>query len=156
MQHARLISLSFLLMVAAGACGDDDSTDGMCTPGERDCACIEGVTCNGSLVCSDGLCVDVDTSGLNVSDPAARSCEVIVVEDNIEVVNVTFGEGVEGTFIREAPRVAVTFHKTDDSSFGSGTASVLTTGAGSLDLRRATCFDTNGAALGGDPLSLAD
>lgn len=152
----RFTALTIALALAAG-CGDDGGgPDASCELGTEGCACNMG-TCGSGLACDEGMCVRVESSGISIDDANARSCELIVIESELEVINVQFGSGVEGTFVREAPRTAITFHRSDDSAFGSDAVSVQTTSdpGGSLSIRRPRCFDRDGAELSGDPLSLS-
>lgn len=157
MTRASFLTAALVAALTMGCGGGNNPDDaGVCDPGTIGCACIEGSICSGEAMCSEGLCVGVDASGLTIQDPAARSCEVVLFETGTEVLAVTFADGVQGTFVREAPRTAVTFHRTSDAAFDASSVTVQeASGAGgSVELRRARCFDREGAPLTGDALRL--
>lgn len=153
----RLLSFAFLFALAACDGAPPEEPDaGRCTPGSAGCACLAESRCEGSLVCDMGLCRAASTRELVVRDARARSCEVVLVEGGTEVLGVEFGSGVRGTFIREAPRTALTFFRESDAAFATGAVRVLNTEAlGSINLRRARCFDRDGVELG-EVLGLED
>ncbi len=153
--HVR-ISILLTAALAAGCAGAPSTPDGgACTAGTAGCACLPDDRCTGGLVCDTGLCRDADRRELVVRDGRARSCEVVLVENGTEVVGVDFGAGVRGTFIREAPRTAVTFLRDADAAFGAGAVTVRSTDAlGTVGLRRGRCFDRDGAELGADALGM--
>lgn len=149
----RFAALFALLL--AGCDGPAPGPDGGCTAGNAGCACLGGEPCNGSLVCDTGICRDVERRTIDVVDPSARSCELVLIEDGTEVLGIELGEGVVGTSVHEAPRTAITFIRSDDTPFASGAVTVLSTeGLGRLTPRRARCFDRDGAAISGDPLRI--
>lgn len=148
----RTTACAALLAIAALGCDEPPPDDG-CPPGTAGCACLEGNLCTGSLACDTGICRDVDRREVEVTDPSARSCELVLVEDGTEVLDVRFGEGVEGTSIHEAPRTAIAFYREGDAAFRSGAVTVTNTeGTGRLTLTRARCFDRDGAELAGEPV----
>lgn len=150
--------LAAAALVCAVGCDQaaQDIDAGACTPGAAECACLATGDCHAGLTCDDGLCRSQESVSLVVTDPAARSCEAIVVEDATEIFGVDFGEAVSGTHVREAPRTAVAFHRTADVQFETGTATVRHASGGTLSLRRARCFDREGRPLEGEPLRLEE
>lgn len=155
---SALRTTCFLALLASAALGCDgpapsDPDGGSCTPGSAGCACREGELCDGDLVCDTGLCRGVDRHEIEIVDADARSCEVVLVANGIEIVGVEFSDGVVGTSISEPPRTALTFFRQDDSSFGRGAVTALTSrGMGRITARRARCFDRHGAELSGAAL----
>ncbi|MSP71469.1 MAG: hypothetical protein EXR76_04645 [Myxococcales bacterium] len=63
-------------------------------------------------------------TGLTVSDPNARGCEVLFTEGRATIEAVTFDATVVGTFIREAPRVALSFVSAADAAIAVGSIRV--------------------------------
>lgn len=154
---ADIFELVVVLSLSSACDGGPVSPDGgACTPGAADCACLPTGDCHAGLTCDDGLCRRQEGVSLVVTDPAARSCEAIVVEDATEIFGVDFGDAVSGTHVREAPRTAVAFHRTTDVEFETGAATVRHASGGTLRLRRARCFDRDGRPLDGEPLRLEE
>ncbi len=85
-----------------------------------------------------------------VSDPAARSCEVVLRETGATIQGATFGEGVTGQVRRQAPNVAVAFVRNADAPFEGAPVALQVDGAADgFTVRSVTCFDNTGAALAG-------
>lgn len=160
--NSRSLLVCFFAFVA---CGDDDAPPPRrdagpmaCTPGREGCACLEGAMCMGDLMCDNGMCRGQTRSGLTVTDPMARSCELLLVELGGEVLGVDYGTGVRGTHLREAPRNALAFHRTTDSAFEATSVMVrMATGGAPLTprLEAVRCFDARGNPVAGDPVTLA-
>lgn len=156
-RRLRLLPRLAAVLLLAACDGPDHAADaGGCAPGAADCACLPTGDCHAGLTCDDGLCRGQEGVSLVVTDPAARSCEAIVVEDATRIFGVDFGDGVSGTHVREAPRTAVAFHRTTDGAFAAGAATVRRATGGTLSLRRARCFDREGRPLEGEPLRLEE
>lgn len=156
MPRSSLVLCVFIAL--ASACGEPEPSPdaGTCAPGSAGCACLEGAMCADGLVCDNGLCRMVARAELTVTNPAARSCEVVLVEAGTEVLGVDFAEGNLGTHEREAPRTSVAFTRQSDTAFAGGSVTVRRSDGmgGSVTLTRARCFDKDGNALTGDTLRL--
>lgn len=156
------LTVPFLLLSCAAATACDaplvEPDGGACTAGREGCACIEGSLCQGGLVCEMGLCRGVDEIEVEVTDANARSCELVLVETETEVLGIDFSTGTIGTHVHESPRTAVTFTRNEDTPFGARSVIVRRTEGvgGSLAVRRARCFDRDGNALAGEPLRLVE
>ena len=153
--------LAALALLAVAGCGDDDADTpdaGTCAPGSAGCACLEGSMCAMGLMCDTGLCRAVDVIALEVGDANARSCEVVIVEDRTQLLAVDFAAGTRGTFVREAPRTAVTFTRETDTAFDDRAITIRRTEAAgaSLTLERGRCFDREGNAIAGSPLRVME
>ncbi len=141
-----------LLCLSSCSCGPKP-----CSEGEAGCACRAGNTCDDGLACgSDGKCGAVEVRGVHVSDAAARGCEVVLGEQaGTTVTGVVFKNGLKGAFVREAPRVAVTFVAGGDQAIAAGSVEVRLSGsAPSVTLASGSCVDSKGARLGGAPVSV--
>ena len=158
MLRKSLVLCLFAALISA--CGDTAPPPdaGVCAPGGAGCACLAGGLCGAGLVCDTGLCRAVSTSGLTVTNAAARSCEVVLVEAGTEVLGVDFADGTLGTQVHESPRTAVTFTRQTDTPFAAGAVTVRRTdGMGAaVTLSHARCFDREGNALPGDSLRLGN
>ena len=153
------ISLLLLVTLSVGCSCDEDEKEKKCEPGTAGCACIDGSTCDDGLICVDGLCKGESSTGISVSDSDARSCEVLLVDNNAEVARVDFGENVKGTYVREAPRTAVTFLSLNNEAIGSGQIDVRfvkTQEGGNFEVSSATCFDAQGQQLDGAEVTIND
>jgi hypothetical protein len=146
----HLFVCSFVLV---SACDDDSPSQPPapdCPARTSGCPCVEGA-CNDGLACSANVCRTPETTGLRVSDPAARSCEILMYESGARVVEVQFGASVTGKAIRDAERVAITFLANGDTAIPANSVQVVFVGAGSaanlLPIVRASCYDRNGGAL---------
>lgn len=105
-------------------------------------------SCDEGLVCSDLLCAPGSVTG--VSFPAgARACEVLVEEMAGALGDVRFATGIDGTFVREAPQVAITVMQQVDEDFPAGAVEVVATADASLEVRSSSCVDTAGAPMPG-------
>ncbi len=120
-----------------------------CSPGTQGCACLEGSTCNTGLVCSSDLkCGAAVTIGVQVSDAAARGCEFVLTEAaGTEVRSVEFKGGSKGSWIRQAPKVAVTVVAGGDSALNGAVSLGLTGSASGLAFSKVSCVDLKGQRL---------
>ncbi len=120
-----------------------------CAAGAQACACLEGGTCHDGLACgSDQKCAPAVAAGVQIADAAARGCEFVLTEaPGTEVVSVTFKNSAKGTWVREAPRVAVTVLAGGDAALGDAVQLGLTGTASSLTLSKASCVDLQGQRL---------
>ena len=98
-----------LTLSACGGCdgGENNANDtnntnntnnAQCTVGEAGCACTSEGACTDGSVCTDGQCVGASASGLVVDAAEARSCEILLEEGSGELLDVTWGEGLEGAW----------------------------------------------------------
>lgn len=151
-------------LVSLSACGEDpkaqpDTSDTADTQadvepdvsaceglaGTLGCPCREDLSCDGDLSCTAGTCQALVETGLEL--PAgARGCEVLLTE-NDRVSEVRFGSGVRGTYVREAPRVAIAVVQTADADFAAGAVEVVGSGSPVATVVTARCVDASGAAL---------
>lgn len=167
-ESRSLMPLLAALALAIGACGEDakpasDTTDTADTAdtspdttndtascegraGVADCPCRTDRTCDTGLACVDGVCVAEVTTGL-VLPAGARGCEVLLLEGGGRVGEVRFAAGVRGTFVREAPRVAIAVIRESDADFPSGAVEVLGTGSPVATVAEARCVDAAGAGI---------
>lgn len=151
----RLASLLLFLLVTFAGCQCNKPD---CTAGQPGCACRAANSCDEGAVCGpDGVCAAPGFVSLVVSDPAARGCEVLLTEGaGATVALAKFDSTAVGTFLREAPRVAVTFVAANDAAFSASGAQLgLTAGqASGLTVTKATCVDAKGAVLPNATVSL--
>jgi hypothetical protein len=141
----QLAAFALVATLALAACGDDDSA-----AGPKDAAvaaCNSDNPCGDGLVCVDERCVaggDVDV----VVDSAVRGCEVLL-EDGADAraVSVRFGKGVKGSFVRHAPRLALSFVATGDQAVSASDVVPVAVGGGVPALVKTTCLDKAGKAL---------
>lgn len=146
----RPLTLAFALssLLLATACPGPTQ----CTAGADGCACIAGATCNAGLQCGADLkCVPAVSAG--VQFPAeARGCELLLTETaGTQVVSAEFKSGVKGTWLRQAPKVAVTVVAAGDSSLAGAVQLSLSGPASALTLSKASCVDVRGQALSTGP-----
>ena len=137
------LALSFTL--AACTCGKP------CAAGAKDCPCKEASVCDDALLCNGAnTCVAPTTATVQVAEAAARGCEVVLTEsEGSQVASVSFKGGVQGAFVREAPRVAVTFVAGSDARIpGDGVEVALSGPARGLTISKASCVDSAGAKVG--------
>lgn len=121
-----------------------------CTPGSKDCTCKEASVCDDGLTCGEGnKCLAPMTVGVQVSDANARGCEVLLTESaGSTITEVTFSKGVQGVFVREAPRVAFSFVAPADARLPSDGLGVAVAGPSSgITVSKVTCVDSGGARI---------
>ena len=120
-----------------------------CTAGTQACACLEGGSCSEGLVCAaDRKCAPAVSAGVQISDAAARGCEFLLTEaPGAEVVMVEFKNGARGTWIREAPRVAITVVAGGDTALADAVQLGVTGSIANLSLSKASCVDQTGQRL---------
>lgn len=146
---------SLLALVLAAACGATACGDGgggmppacMGAVGTAGCACRMDDTCEGDLVCAEMVCVAGAVRG--VALPAgARGCEILLIEDTGRLTDVRF-TAVDGTFVREAPQVAVTVMQGADEDFPEGAVELVTSAEARLTVASSSCVDSVGAPISG-------
>ena len=140
-----LVSMAALLMLASCTCNPP------CDAGALDCACKEAQACNDALVCSaDNKCIAPTMATVRVTDAAARGCELVLNEAaGTTVAAVAFNNGVEGTWVRQAPKVAVTFVAGGDSAVSGQVELGLTGPASGVTVSKTGCVDVRGQRIAG-------
>lgn len=141
---SRLVVACLALVVSACDCGKP------CTPGAKDCACKEASACDDGLLCGEmNKCVSPTTVAVQVSDANARGCEVLLTEAaGSTVADVTFTKGVQGAFVREAPKVAFSFVAPTDARLPAESIGVAITGpATGITVSKVSCVDSAGQKL---------
>jgi hypothetical protein len=141
---SMLVAVLGLLGVAGCSCNPP-----VCEAGSQGCACLEGSTCNTGLVCSSDLkCGAAVTIGVQVSDATARGCEFVLTEAaGTEVVSVNFKDGTRGSWIRQAPKVAVTVVSGGDSAISNAVSLGLSGSASGVAFSKVSCVDLKGQRL---------
>ncbi len=142
----RPLALLTLMTLALAACDCGKP----CAAGAKDCACKEASVCDDGLVCGEmNKCVAPTTVGVQVSDANARGCEVLLTEAaGSTVADVTFAKGVQGAFVREAPKVAFSFVAPADARLPAESIGVAIAGpASGITVSKATCVDSAGQKL---------
>lgn len=128
-----------------------------CRTGTNECSCKENAACDPGLVCRhDNTCGSAFAATVVVSDAAARGCEAVLTgQAGTSISTVTFNEGVVGTSVREAPRVAVSFVSSADVPLPAGGVKLGLSGpASGVAISKATCVDSKGAVLANAGLSV--
>ena len=149
----HVLSVVFLLTLAS-ACSNGQP---MCTPGANTCACKANDVCDTGLVCSAAkTCGAGAKVGLQISDTAARGCEILLTSSaGTAIKNLTFQDGVVGTFVNEAPRTAVSFVAPKDAALpGSGVRLVVSGPMAGVSVTKSSCVDAKGVKLPGAAVTL--
>jgi hypothetical protein len=94
------------------------------------------------------------TSGIGVTNPAVRGCDVLLEESGGEIAGVTFGETVLGEQSRWAPRTAVSFVMRSDAAPSGSLATVSVEAGGSVSIASASCYDRLGAPVASPGVAL--
>jgi hypothetical protein len=141
---SMLVAVLGLLSVAGCNCNPPT-----CTAGTQSCPCLPNSMCNTGLVCSSDMkCGAAVTLGVQVSDATARGCEFVLTEAaGTEVLSVDFKNGTKGSWIRQAPKVAVTVVAGGDSSLSGAVSLGLSGAATGLALSKVSCVDLKGERL---------
>ena len=128
---AGLFGLMLSAMPGGCGCGDDDPTP------------------------EPGVAPPAGT-GINVTNPAARACDVLLRVSGDEVPVVRFSDRVTGQAIPKAPRLALSFVASGEASLvGQELAALIfETADQSAEIVEATCYDGQGTRLEGEPLRL--
>jgi len=150
----RILSVVSLAALIVSGCTCNPTN---CTAGAAMCACKPDNVCDTGLVCgADMKCGAGSVAGFAVSDPAARGCELVLTEAGTTAISkVTFKEGVVGTFIREAPRTAVSFVADKDATIPTGAVEVALSGDGSgVTVSSVSCVNAAGEKLAGATVSI--
>jgi hypothetical protein len=107
-------------------------------------------------VCEEGTCVAAKGAALRV-DAAARGCEVLLEDtDAVKIASAQFSGVARGSYLRRAPRTAVSFIATSDAPIGSGDARVLFAGEGQPKLLESDCVGADGKKLSNVTVSLSN
>jgi hypothetical protein len=141
-----------------------------CPEGNEGCACKEDGTCNTlggvDMVCQDSQCAlpqdepdpnnpnDPVVSGFKVEPEQARGCEVVIIDPDNTIQNVTFNSTVKGHWMRRGNRIAVAFFAQENQAITQGSVSFESTRA-ELDLEMVNlkCVDLVGTPLSNASLS---
>ena len=154
MKPVSSIAMSLLAGLLLMGC----PTPAKCDPGADTCACKPDSSCNDGLVCNptSNTCGQGTLGGIQVGDAKARGCELLLTESaGTTVAAVAFKNGVVGTWVREAPRVAITFVAPKDEALPASSIDLNLTGpAAGLALTRSSCVDGTGAALASSSVTL--
>lgn len=135
-----------LMLGLAGGCSAEPAE---CAAGMDGCPCEAGDVCDEGLVCSDRVCRAPREVALNVDNPAARACEVLLRDAGDEVASVRF-EGASGAHVREEPLTALSFSAGVDAPIAGGAVRVQVVGDGTAFMvERSRCFDAAGRELSG-------
>ncbi len=101
-------------------------------------------------MCTEGVCEGVVVSGLTISSPEARSCELLLQESAGRVLGATYADGVQGAWRKRAPNVAVAISQTSDAPLPAGVVRLEVGGdAAGVTIAEVSCFDAQGARLDG-------
>ncbi len=156
---AVFLGMSITLSSCSGC--DDSSSGSDCEPGTAGCECRDGdagPACDEGLTCVEGVCQGENTIGVSISDPNVRSCEVLVEEAGAVVVGLTTDGTIKGTFIRQAPKVAITFISLTDEPIGEDALQIRTTGddSATITVKSSSCADSAGQPIDGATVSLSE
>ena len=152
----RALSAPWLLIawMSVAACADDDSA-GTPASASQVMTCTETTACGDGKVCQAGACVAAKGAGLRV-DAAARGCEVLLEDtETAKIARAEFGAEARGSYLRRAPRTALSFIAATDVSLGGGAARVLFAGDGQPKLLDSECVGADGKKLSGALVSLS-
>ena len=96
-----------------------------------------------------------DKSGVSI-DKRARACDFLLIEGDTRIDEVVFGEGVQGTFLREAPNVAVSLIATTDSPMGAEAVEIrfVDDEEGEVEVSEVACADAAGEAIDNPKVSI--
>ncbi len=121
-----------------------------CPAGTAGCPCDTGNRCDDGLVCEADTCEEAQAGGFRVSDPNARSCEVLLQETTARITGIEFGAGVQGAMERRAPKVALSFLREADGGFETGSVTLQLEGpSDGYAVRNARCFNNQGEPIDG-------
>ncbi len=150
MHFSGIARLLVLAMLALAACSKSTTTD---TAADPDAAITDQDATTGG---QDGTTGGTDAtdpgvkSGLTLSDPNVRGCEILLSEGTAKIDTVTFDGTVVGTFIREAPKVAISFVAAKDAPMANGAIQVTVKGdAKQVTVKKVSCVDVKAAAVAG-------
>ena len=153
--HRKLTPLLLALLLAGLPACSKSTTD---TAADPDAAITDQDATTGG---QDGTTGGTDAtdpgvkSGLTLSDPNVRGCEILLSEGTARIDTVTFDGTVVGTFIREAPKVAISFVAAKDAPMANGAIQVTVKGdAKQVTVKKVSCVDVKAAAVAGVTASI--
>ena len=157
-EHAvpGLVRLAWAALLALAAvqagCGTEEQ---QCVAGSSGCPCLAASTCNDGLTCepTSGLCQSARMLRLPAIDPVARSCEILLEDDQAAVLSAVFDPTVRGEEVREAPRTGLAFHAMGDAAIGPDAVKILVLGDGPFRVASSQCFDREGRPIAGGGMS---
>ena len=106
-----------------------------------------------SIGCDGGRSDDRPAVEINVSEPLARACDIVIEETGPKVDDVTFPDRVTGSFQHRSPRLAVSFFNNGNTAFKGYQVRVYLANTGDVgdapDVKMVStaCFDREGNAL---------
>lgn len=97
-------------------------------------------------------------TGIHVVNGNVRACDLVFRTSGEEVPSVSFGGAVIGQHVPKAPNLGVSFVAKDDKSLeGQELGRLVFRGAvAPAELISASCFDSAGAPIEGDVVSLSE
>jgi len=99
--------------------------------------------------CNESGNSDKKISGVFVTNPSARSCDVLLEEitDKAELT-IEFSTSIQGQFQRKFPRLAISLVNTTDSPFTGELVSIYSENPNQAQqIISADCYDKNGVVL---------
>lgn len=152
---------------AGGLCDDPaadaaECIDGICqiegcTPGTENCSCGDGGGCGEGLECVGEICRPADGVWIQLGDPSARACDVLLIANGATVSRVAFEDVVIGETMARGNAIAVSFTARADASLQGDVARVeldASVAGGGVTVDQAQCYDGLGAAITGSPISV--
>ena len=165
MKVSSIAGLLVLATLVLSACGNSSTTASHADAAStgQDAAGQDATTGGPDTGGQDATTGDPDTAtggtdatdpgvkcGLTLSDPNVRGCEILLSEGTAKIDSVTFDGTVVGTFIREAPKVAISFVAAKDAPMANGAIQVKINGdAKQVTVKKVSCVDVKAAAMAG-------
>lgn len=92
----------------------------------------------------------VATTGLQITSPDARACEVLLLDPTEVLTEAAFAAGVDGRFVKEGQRTAIAVITTGDTAFPTDAITLRATGdLAAVTVKTGACFDRLGAEIPG-------
>ena len=156
MNLTSIAGLLVLATLALSACGKSTTTD---TPAAADAATSAQDVTSAPDVTSGSDTSDVADpgvkNGITIGDPNARGCEILLTEGTARIESVTFDATVVGTFIREAPKVAISVVAAKDAPLAAGAIQLVVKGdVAQIKVKKVSCVDGKAATLTSTAISL--
>ena len=153
MKVSSIAGLLVLATLALSACGNSSTTASHADAAStgQDAAGQDATTGDPDTATGGTDATDPGVkSGLTLSDPNIRGCEILLSEGTAKIDTVTFDGTVVGTFIREAPKVAISFVAAKDAPMANGAIQVKINGdAKQVTVKKVSCVDVKAAAIAG-------